>query len=129
LFFLYFDTSYIRTQLNVIIDNVHPIGQTKYKNVRFGQRGNTKYTHANLSRHKNIRLVAAGAIGRPIPFSVPPSTSFIPQMKYVLDTITIFCIENVTTSDEEEMIYDSSREKIADNDPRLAPKATVITML
>ena len=63
--------------------------------------GNIKYTHINLNKHRNTRLLTAGNIGFPIPLRAPPNTSFIPQIKYVPETITIFCREYSTTASDD----------------------------
>jgi len=67
-----------------------------------------------------------GIIGLPIPLRVPHITSFIPQMKYVLEIIIIFCFENSITAGVEDIIEDNCSEKIAENAPNVPPKSAVI---
>ena len=67
-----------------------------------------------------------GTRGLPIPLSVPPSTSLIPQMKYVLDIIIIFCLEYAITAGDDDIMAESCPEKIDESKPKVAPKAVVI---
>ena len=109
-------------------DTVQPTGQTAYRKVIFGTNGKSTYTHKNLSAQRNKRLVTAGGTGFPIPFRVPPITSFIPQIKYVLETRIIFCCAYFKTARDELIIPASCREKTADKIPKLAPNKTVISV-
>ena len=103
---MYFDYMYFRyivfcnllvvvmyTSVRVIIERVHPIGQTIYRNVRFCTSGNMRYTQINLSPHINTRVANVGMSGFPSPRRAEQRISLIPQMKYVLDMIIIFCCE------------------------------------
>lgn len=63
------------------MDNTQPIGQTKYKNVRFLKCGNTRYTHTKRSTHINIKVEMVAIVGLPIPLSAAPMISLIPQIK------------------------------------------------
>ena len=67
-------------------------------------------------------------MGFPIPLRTPPITSLIPQIKYVLETMIIFCREKSITAGESDNKEESCPEKIAESDPKVAPKATVIHM-
>ena len=67
-----------------------------------------------------------GRIGFTIPLKTPHITSFIPQIKYVLEMIIIFCLENSITAGVDDMIADNCPEKIAENAPNVPPKSVVI---
>ena len=110
----------------MVIDSIHPIGQIKYKNVRFGQSGKIRYTHTKRIAHIKISVAAVATIGFPMPFIAAPMISLIPQIKYVLEIIIIFCLENAIISGVFDIIDESSREKNAERKPKLAPKAIVI---
>ena len=56
----------IYTSHKVKADNAQPMGQTKYRKVRLGIRGYTKYTQAKRSAHRKNMVVTVGAIGLPI---------------------------------------------------------------
>ena len=77
-------------------------------------------------RHIYMRVETVGTMGFPSPFKIPPITSFIPQIKYVLEIIIIFCLEYAIISGLELIIEESCPEKIADREPKLAPNRTVI---
>ena len=66
--------------------------------------------------HIYTKVETVGSIALPIPLRAEPRTSFIPQIKYVLDIIIIFCCENAITSGDEDIIDESSFEKIAESD-------------
>ena len=72
-----------------------------------------------------IIVEIVGIIGFPIPLSVPPIISFIPQMKYVLDTRIIFCLEYIITSGVVDIMDDNSFEKNAESDPNKSPQPEV----
>lgn len=50
-----------------------------------------KRTQKILRKNINISVEIVGTNGLPSPRNVPEKTSLIPQMKYVLETIIIFC--------------------------------------
>ena len=75
------------------IDSTQPIGHIKYRNVRFGSIGNTKYTHRKRIAHIKISVATVATVGLPIPRRAAPNISLIPQMKYVLEITIIFCLE------------------------------------
>ena len=64
--------------------------------------------------------------GLPIPRSAAPKISLMPNMKYVLDIITIFCLAKAITAGLSDIIDASCGEHMADNAPKDAPIATVI---
>lgn len=80
----------------------------------------------NLKTHRNKNEKIVGRVGFPIPLKTPLITSFKPQIKYVLDTIIIFCLENSIMEGEDVIIDESSLEKNADKNPNVAPKPIVI---
>ena len=115
------------TKRRVIIESIQPTGHTRYRNVRlFGSSGYIKYTHTNLSTHINTNVETVGIIALPIPFNEELKTSFTPQIKYVLETIIIFCCAYDITIGDVEIIDENSFEKIADREPKVAPKAIAI---
>ena len=113
---------------NMVMDITHPIGQIRYKNVRFGQSGKIKYTHTNRIAHIKINVAAVVTMGFPMPFNAAPMISLIPQIKYVLEIITIFCCEYAMTAGSLDMIEDNCPENIAESAPKVAPKAMVINI-
>lgn len=110
------------------MDNVHPIGQIKYRKVRFGQSGKIRYTHTKRIAHMKINVATVVTMGFPIPFSAAPMISLIPQIKYVLEMITIFCCEYAMTAGSLDIIEDSCAENIAESAPKVAPKPIVINI-
>lgn len=72
------------------------------------------------------RVEIVGTIGFPNPRKEPEKTSLIPQIKYVLETIIIFCCEYIITSGVVDIIEDSSPENIAESEPSEVPKIIVI---
>ena len=68
----------IYTSHRVKADSAQPIGQTKYRKVRLGIRGYTKYTQAKRSAHRKINVVMVGAIGLPILRIAAPIIWLIP---------------------------------------------------
>ena len=91
-----------------------------------GHRGNITYTHTKRIKHINKSVAIVGIIGFPMPLRVPPIISFMPQIKYVLEIIVIFCLENAITSGVVDIKDDNSPEKKAERNPKPAPKAMVI---
>ena len=113
---------------NMVMDSVHPIGQTKYRNVKFGQSGKIRYTQTKRSAHMKINVAIVVTIGFPMPFNAAPIISLIPQMKYVLEMITIFCCEYAMTVGSLDIIEESCPENMAESAPKVAPKPIVINI-
>ena len=95
----------------VIIAIDQPIGQTRYKKVRFGSNGKINATHKILSTHVQKKDVIVGITGFLIPLNAPHKTSCIPQMKYSLDISFIFCPAYSITTGFCDIIEQSSLEK------------------
>ena len=87
-----------------------------------------KRTQKILRKNINISVEIVGTNGLPSPRNAPEKTSLIPQIKYVLETIIIFCCEYIITSGVEDIIDESSPENIAENAPMVAPNIVVITI-
>ena len=75
-----------------------------------------------------IRVAIVGKMGFPMPLSTPPITSLIPQIKYVLETMIIFCRENSITAGDVDRKDESCTEKVAENEPKVTPNAVAINM-
>ena len=74
----------------------------------------------------NTMVQTVAGIGFLKPRIAAPKISFIPQMKYVLETITIFCLEYSKTAGLSDIIDDNGTANIADIAPIDAPRQTVI---
>ena len=69
------------------------MGHTRYKKVILGHNGNIRYTQTNRKAHMYIRVATVAITGLPMPRKDAPIISFMPQIKYVLEMIIIFCLE------------------------------------
>ena len=108
------------------MDRVHPIGQIRYKKVKLGHSGKKRKTHTKRMRHIYTNVETVGIIGLLSPRIVAHMISLMPMMKYVLEIIIIFCCEYFITSGVDDIRDESCPEKIADREPKVAPKAIVI---
>ena len=66
---------------NVPMDKIQLMGQHRYKNVRLGSRGNTKYTQAKRRANIYTKVATVGATDLPIPLRAAQKTSLMPQIK------------------------------------------------
>lgn len=74
----------------VMAESTPPIDQIKNKNVRFGKSGKIAYTHTNRIKHIYTSVQTVGIMGLPIPRIAAPRISLSPQIKYVVEIMTIF---------------------------------------
>ena len=70
-----------KTNSNVIMESIQLIGQHRYKNVRLGSKGNTRYTHAKRRANKNTNVAIVGGMDLPMPLRAAQKISLMPQIK------------------------------------------------
>ena len=64
-----------------MMQQIQPMGQTRYRKVIFGTSGKIQYTQTNRRPHIKIKVVTVGKVGFPIPRRAAPKISLMPQMK------------------------------------------------